>query len=101
MATRFASELESQGLKPELLTLADQPLSAFDAAMTAQQMAAEDRVGSHGSAFCPGDKLYKMVSEVCSIGRSLFEEEPSKYNDYLLPRLGGCVFHSLNETFQP
>lgn len=77
--------MANQGLTPQDIAGLSTAASLLDISIDAQHKAIEDRDLATEARITAGNILWDEISRLCSIGKSLYEDEDeAKYNDYVL-----------------
>lgn len=81
------SELAETGLTQQMIDDFEEICNDFENAKNKQTELNELRIIKTAERISKGNALFKIVSNYCSIGKTLYgKTEPAKYNDYLIYR---------------
>lgn len=67
-----------------MLTALTTTVSNFDAAIDTKADAEKDRDIAQQDRVEAGNELYTAMNKYCSIGKSIWANDPAKFNDYII-----------------
>ena len=84
VATAQQADLAGQGLDAAALTGLATNVNALDAAVDTKHNAEKDRDVAQQNRVEAGNALYTLMDTYCSIGKTIWADDPARFNDYVI-----------------
>ena len=84
VATAQLAQLAAQGLDAAALALLTTNVNELDAAVDTKNNTEKDRDVAQQNRVETGNALYTLMENYCSIGKTLWADDPARFNDYVI-----------------
>ncbi len=83
-ATTLQADLATEGLTAAMLTDLLGTIGDFDESIDDKTDVEKTRDIAQQDRVIAGNELYKLLEKYCSIGKAIWQNDPAKYNDYVI-----------------
>lgn len=89
VATAQQADLASEGFTIDMLRALTTNVNDFDTAVDTKNGAEKDRDIAQQARVEAGNVLYGFLDKYCSVGKTIWADDPARYNDYVIYTSGG------------